>query len=85
MKGLIINYRRGRHTQNPYQMILKFEGAVDKETAEKLKGKRVIWTTSSGKKLEGKILGSHGNRGAVKARFERGLPGQAIGTEIELK
>ena len=85
MKGIVISYRRGRHTQNPHQMILKFEGVADKESAEKLKGKKAIWVTSTGKKLEGKVLGSHGNRGAVRARFEPGLPGQAIGTPIELK
>ena len=26
MKGIIVNYRRGRHTQNPRQMIIKIEG-----------------------------------------------------------
>ena len=85
MKGIVISYRRGRHTQNPYQMVLKFEGIDTKEATEALKGKKVVWTTSSGKVLEGIISSSHGNRGAVRARFEPGLPGQAIGTEIVLK
>ena len=85
MKGLVINYRRGRHTQNLHQMILKFEGVVSKESAEALKGRKATWVTSTGKKLEGVVLGSHGNKGAVRARFEPGLPGQAIGTPIELK
>ena len=26
MEGLIINYRRGRHTQKPNQMIIKING-----------------------------------------------------------
>ena len=85
MKGIVVNYRRGRHTQNPHQMILKFEGVDSKDAAEKLKGKKAVWTTPTGKKMEGKVLGTHGNKGAVRARFETGLPGQAIGTPVELK
>jgi len=35
--------------------------------------------------IKGKISGSHGNKGLVRAIFERGLPGQALNTEIEVK
>ncbi len=84
MKGVVVNYRRGRHTQNPHQMVLRFEGVGSREEAEKLKGRKAVWVSPAGKKIEGRILGSHGNKGAVRARFETGLPGQAIGTPIEL-
>ena len=84
MKGVIVNYRRGRHTQNPYQMIVKVEGVESKEDAEKLVGKEVIWKTPSGKEIKGKVSGTHGNKGAVRVRFEKGMPGQAIGTEVTL-
>ena len=82
MKGVIVNYRQGRHTQNPYQMIVKIEGIVTKEQAEKLMGKKVVWKTPTGKEIAGKISGAHGNKGVVRVRFEKGMPGQAIGAEV---
>ena len=35
--------------------------------------------------IKGKVSDAHGNKGLVRAIFEKGLPGQAITTEIELK
>ncbi|MFA4983551.1 MAG: 50S ribosomal protein L35ae, partial [Candidatus Micrarchaeia archaeon] len=38
----------------------------------------------TGKEIIGKVSKAHGNSGAVLARFDKGLPGQAIGTEVEI-
>jgi large subunit ribosomal protein L35Ae len=84
MKAKVINYRGGKRTQKTNQFILEPEKAKNKEDATKLLGKKVEWVTSSGKKLSGEITRVHGNKGAVVARFEKGLPGQALGTEIEI-
>lgn len=84
MKGVIVNYRTGRHTQNPYQMIVKIVGVVTKEQADELVGKGVVWKTPAGKEIVGKVTGSHGNKGVVRVRFEKGMPGQAIGGEVFL-
>ena len=35
-------------------------------------------------KLIGKIGGSHGKKGVVKVKFQKGVPGQALGTTVEL-
>lgn len=32
----------------------------------------------------GKIVGFHGKNGVVKAKFRKGVPGQALGTTVEL-
>jgi len=48
-------------------------------------GKEVVWKSSSGKEIKGKISDAHGNKGLVRAIFEKGLPGQAVTTEIEVK
>jgi ribosomal protein L35AE/L33A len=32
----------------------------------------------------GRIMGLHGRNGMVKVRFKHGVPGQAIGTVVEL-
>jgi large subunit ribosomal protein L35Ae len=85
MKGIIVNYRQGRHTQNPYQMIVKIETIISKEQAEKLVGTKVVWKTPTGKEIAGKITSAHGNKGVVRVRFEKGMPGQAIGSEILVK
>jgi len=85
MKAVIMNYRGSHHTQDNKRMILQPENSETKESAEKLVGKKVIWTSPSGKKIEGMITKAHGNSGAVLARFdEKGLPGQALGTQIEI-
>lgn len=33
----------------------------------------------------GKIVGPHGRNGMVKVKFPHGVPGQAIGTIVELR
>ncbi|MDO8646808.1 MAG: 50S ribosomal protein L35ae [Candidatus Diapherotrites archaeon] len=84
MKGLIINYRRGLKTQTPRQYIIEVEGISTKNATEKLRGKKVVWKTKAGKSMAGKIMQAHGAKGAVRAKFDKGLPGQAIGTKVEI-
>ncbi len=84
MEATITSYRRGRRTQNTRQMIIQPADSNSREEAEKLVGKKVEWTTPSGKKLEGKVSKPHGSKGAVLAQFDTGLPGQAIGTTAEI-
>jgi len=84
MEGIIKNYRRGRHTQNVRQAIIKVPNVKTKAQAFGLVGKKVRYTTSSGKIISGKIVDAHGDTGAVRAIFEKGLPGQAIGAKVEI-
>lgn len=86
MKGVIVNYRGSHKTQNTKQMIVRVEGVNSKEDAAKLVGKDVVWTTPTGKKIEGKIAAPHGDKGVVRVHFtEKGLPGQSLGTEVEIE
>lgn len=82
MEGVIVNFRQGRHHQNDRQMIINVDGATDKEKAEALVGKSVTWKSPAGKELKGKISSAHGNSGAVRAIFETGMPGQALGQKV---
>ncbi len=59
--------------------------AKSKEDAQKFAGRDVVWTSPAGKKIHGKISASHGNKGLVRAIFEKGLPGQALTTKVEIK
>jgi len=86
MKGIVVNYRGSLKVKKPKQMIVKPEGINTKADTKKVIGKKVIWTTPSGKKIEGKITQAHGGKGAVRVLFaEKGLPGQALGTSVEIE
>ena len=59
-------------------------GAANKEEAKKMAGKVVEWKTPSGRIIRGKISDAHGNKGLVRAIFEKGLPGQAVTGDVEI-
>jgi len=84
MEGLILNFRGGRHTQRNNEMIIKVPDIDSKAKAEKLVNKSVEWTTPSGKTIKGKITKAHGNKGALKVKFEKGMPGQSISTKVKV-
>ena len=85
MKGTVCNFRRGKHTQTPKHMIIEVKGVDSREKAAKLLGKKVVWTSPSGKKLQGEIKSAHGNKGALRAIFEHGLPGQSLGSQVDIE
>jgi len=82
--GKVIQFRRGRNKIHERHFILDVH-AKNKEEADKMKGKEVSWKSPAGKIIKGKISGAHGGKGLVRAIFERGLPGQAVTTEVEVK
>jgi len=84
MKGIVVQFRRGRHRIHERHYLLDLN-LTSREEASKLKGKSVEWKSPAGKIIKGKISDAHGNKGLVRAIFESGLPGQAITTEVELK
>ncbi|NPE26657.1 50S ribosomal protein L35ae [Methanococcoides sp. SA1] len=86
MKAKVIQFRRGRKTFKPRHFLIEIEGTTSREDASKLVGKTAVWTSPGkhAKKITGKISSAHGNKGVVRAIFEKGLPGQAIGTEVEI-
>lgn len=84
MKGRISNYRRGVHTEYTNQYVVAVDGVSDRASAQGIVGKRVVWKTSTGKEIVGSVGKAHGNSGAVLVRFDKGLPGQAVGTEVEI-
>jgi large subunit ribosomal protein L35Ae len=85
IKGKIIQFRRGRHTYKPRHFLIEVEGNKNKKDAEKFIGKEVEWKSSAGRIIRGKISNAHGNKGVIRAIFEKGLPGQAITEEVEIK
>jgi len=84
-KGRIIQFRRGRHTVTERHFLIEVPGVSKKADAEKLISKEVEWKSPAGKIIKGKIAAAHGIHGVVRAIFEKGLPGQAVTTEVEIK
>jgi len=85
VKGKVVQFRRGRHTIKERHFLIEVEGSKTRKDAEKFVGKEVVWKSPAGKVITGKVSGAHGNNGVVRAIFEKGLPGQAVTTEVELK
>jgi large subunit ribosomal protein L35Ae len=81
--GRIMNYRIGIRTQYSRECLIKFTGVDSAAQAGHLMGQKVVWKGEN-KKLVGKILGFHGKNGAVRVKFKKGVPGQALGTTVEL-
>ena len=85
MEGIIVSFRRGRHTQTDNQMLVSINKADNKDKAAKLVGKVVIWKSTAGKEIKGKVSNVHGNKGIVRVLFERGMPGQSIGSKVKVQ
>ena len=85
MEGIIINFRGGRHTKYNSQMIVQVEN-LNKDKAQALIGKNVIWTSpgKNKKEIKGEIKRLHGNKGALRVKFEQGMPGQSIGQKVKI-
>jgi len=85
MRGVVISHRRGRHSIHEYQAVIEVEGVSSREEASALVGKEVVWITPGGRRFVGTVLAPHGNKGRVRARFSRGVPGQMIGARVEIR
>ncbi len=85
MEAVVSNFRGSKRSQRTTAHVILYIKGVD--TAEKAKafvGKKVTWTSSAGKIITGEIKVAHGKSGAVRAIFERGLPGQALATKVQI-
>ena len=82
MEATIANFRQARHHTQMNHMIIYIPGIDTRAKAEKFVGKSVAWKSPAGKEIKGKIASAHGNSGAVRAIFETGMPGQALGQKI---
>lgn len=79
--GKIMSYRGGSSSQMNDELII----AVDVDYPSQLIGRKVIYETSSGKTIGGSLVSTHGKNKKLLARFEKSLPGQALGTKVEIK
>jgi large subunit ribosomal protein L35Ae len=83
IRGVIVNYRVGPKTQKPKECIIHFPHVTSFSEANRLIGRKVSWQCGKNK-IIGKIVDVHGKKGLVRVRFRKGVPGQALGTTVEL-
>jgi len=73
----------GPKTQRPKECILRFSNIKSSREAARLVGRKVAWPVEE-RRVRGKIVALHGKRGLVRARFRKGLLGEALGTRVEI-
>ncbi len=54
------------------------------EDAGKVMGARVVWLREDGLQIRGRVVASHGTKGAVRVRLRRGFPPQALGSQVKI-
>ncbi len=79
---MILNYRIGKKTQYPKQCLMKVLG-VEPSDAKQVIGLKVCWPVED-PKICGKIVDVHGGKGVLRVRFNRGVPGQALGSLVKI-
>ncbi len=82
INGRITNYRIGIKSQAPSECLVEFSN-IHTTSVGKLIGQKIVWMNGKNK-YTGRIVGMHGRNGMVRVKFARHLPGQAIGTVVEL-
>lgn len=85
VKATVLSFRRGRHTQKTNQFLLEIPGCDTRAKAGQFIGRKVVWTSPAKKEIVGKIMAPHGNSGAVRARFPKGLPGTALTQKVKVR
>jgi large subunit ribosomal protein L35Ae len=65
------------------ECLIQFAHVNSVSLAGQLIGRKVVWKEGKNT-LIGKIVGLHGKKGVVRAKFRKGVPGQALGTTVEL-
>ena len=78
-----MNYRIGIRTQMSKECLIQFAHVDSASVAGRLIGRKVVWKEKQNKFI-GRIVGLHGKKGVVRVKFRKGVPGQALGTTVEL-
>ena len=66
------------------QLLITVPEVDSKDKAKATIGKTVIWKTPAGREIKGKVSNVHGNKGTFRTIFETGMPGQCLGTTVEI-
>ena len=79
--GTVIAFLHSKFKQDNYQTVVDL---AKPEDAAKLLGARVVWARADGLTIRGRVEGLHGRKGALRVRWDRGFPPQALGTPVTI-
>jgi len=87
MSGIISHFKGSFRRRKGNHLIVVVPGVDSKDKAQSFIGKSISWIAPGKKKttIKGSISATHGNKGALCAIFERGLPGQSLGQEVKIE
>ncbi len=83
-KAIFLGYSGGLRTMRNKQILVRIDQIDDENKAARYIGRKVTWKTLKGKLIIGKIVSPHGGNGVLKAMMREGLPGQAVGKELDI-
>ncbi|MEM3154546.1 MAG: 50S ribosomal protein L35ae [Candidatus Woesearchaeota archaeon] len=85
--AIISHFRGSFRRKKGNQLIVIVPGVDNREKAQSYVGKTAVWTAPGKQKtrIRGKISAVHGNKGALRVVFERGMPGQSLGQEVKIE
>ncbi|KAI4292669.1 large subunit ribosomal protein L35Ae [Pancytospora philotis] len=87
--AIFVSHKRSQRRIHPRYALLEISGVKDRNTAENYMNNAVYmcWTNKEGELVEnrGVIRKHHGNRGTVRAVFQRNLNPKSIGQTVYVK
>jgi ribosomal protein L35AE/L33A len=81
LTGTVLSFRQSKFKEDSYQTIVRIAGQTD---VSALVGARVVWARTDGFQIKGRIVAHHGSSGAVRVRWNRGFPPQALGSPVRI-
>lgn len=79
--GTVTAFLHSKFKQDSYRTVVEL---AKPEEAAKLVGARVVWSRADGLTILGRVDGLHGRKGALRVRWDRGFPPQALGTPVKI-
>merc|ERR1711943_118776 len=92
VKGVVAGYRRALTKQKTCTSLIKIQGVDSTADVPFYLGKKIMYmyrtkTVKDGSRFRvvwGKVCGSHGTSGVVRAKFTKNLPPSAIGAPVRI-